>query len=77
MFREQNPDGLEKKNYPVLFLKSLGPLVMASFISSELAFSSAGITISKQCNQLKADIIEALQCLWCLYLGNSKGKGNP
>lgn len=36
---------------------------MASSVSSEHAFSSAGITISKQCNCLDADIIEALQCL--------------
>ena len=27
----------------------------------------AGITISKHCNRLKGDIIEALQCLKCLY----------
>jgi hypothetical protein len=36
---------------------------MASSVSSERAFSSAGITISKRRNRLKADIIEALQCL--------------
>ena len=37
--------------------------IMASLVSSERAFSSAGITISKQCNCLDADIVEALQCL--------------
>ena len=37
--------------------------VMASSVSSERAFSSAGITICKRCNQLNSDIIEALQCL--------------
>ncbi|PCH40503.1 hypothetical protein WOLCODRAFT_57295, partial [Wolfiporia cocos MD-104 SS10] len=37
--------------------------VMASSVSSERAFSSAGITISKRRNHLKADIVEALQLL--------------
>ena len=40
---------------------------MASSVSSERAFSAAGITISKCCNKLKEDIVEALQCLKCLY----------
>lgn len=40
---------------------------MASSVSSERAFSSAGITISKRRNRLKGDIVEALQCLKCLY----------
>jgi hypothetical protein len=40
---------------------------MASSISSERAFSSAGITISKCHSRLKPDIIEALQFLKCLY----------
>jgi hypothetical protein len=40
---------------------------MASSVSSEHAFSSAGITIIKWCNQLKLDIVKALQCLKCLY----------
>ena len=40
---------------------------MASSVSSERAFSAAGITISKRRNRLKADIIEALQCLKCMY----------
>ena len=39
---------------------------MASSVSSERAFSSAGITISKCRNRLKADIVEALQFLKCL-----------
>jgi hypothetical protein len=39
---------------------------MASSVSSERAFSQAGITISKRCNRLDADIVEALQCLKCL-----------
>ena len=34
---------------------------MKSSVSSERAFSSAGITISKRRNRLKGDIVEALQ----------------
>ncbi|KAG2133557.1 uncharacterized protein EDB93DRAFT_1093355, partial [Suillus bovinus] len=33
--------------------------------SSERAFSQGGITISKRCNRLKGDIVEALQCVKC------------
>ena len=40
---------------------------MASSVSSERAFSSAGLTISKRRNRLKDDIVEALQCLKCMY----------
>jgi hypothetical protein len=40
---------------------------MASSVSSERAFSSAGITICKRRNRLKPDIVEALQFLKCLY----------
>jgi hypothetical protein len=36
---------------------------MASSVSSEQAFLSAGITISKRRNRLKPDVVEALQCL--------------
>jgi hypothetical protein len=39
---------------------------MASSISSERAFSSVGITMSKRRNQLKGDIVEALQFQKCL-----------
>jgi hypothetical protein len=41
--------------------------IMASSVSSERAFSSAGITISKRRNRLKADIVEALECLKCMF----------
>jgi hypothetical protein len=41
--------------------------VMASSVSSERAFSSAGITISKRRNRLKGDIVEAMQCLKSIY----------
>ena len=40
--------------------------IMASSVSSERAFSSAGITISKRRNRLKADVVKALQFLKCL-----------
>src|ERR1700734_2134165 len=43
---------------------------MASSVSSERAFSSAGITISKRRNRLKGDIVEALQCLKCMIHQN-------
>ena len=43
---------------------------MASSVSSEQAFSSVGITISKCCNHLKGDIIKALQCLKCMIHKN-------
>jgi hypothetical protein len=43
---------------------------MASSVSSERAFSSAGITISKRRNRLKGDIVEALQCLKCMMHKN-------
>jgi len=39
---------------------------MGSSVSSERAFSAAGITISKRRNRLKGDIVEALKCLKCL-----------
>jgi hAT family C-terminal dimerisation region len=44
--------------------------VMASSVSSERAFSSAGITISKRRSRLKGDIVEALQCLKCMIHKN-------
>ncbi|KIK81928.1 hypothetical protein PAXRUDRAFT_65288, partial [Paxillus rubicundulus Ve08.2h10] len=37
--------------------------IMATSVSSEQAFSSAGIMIGKHCSQLTGDIVEALQCL--------------
>ena len=40
---------------------------MASSVSSERAFSSAGITINKRRSRLKPDIVEALQFLKCLH----------
>ena len=43
---------------------------MASSVSSERAFSSAGITLSKCRNRLQADIVEALQFLKCAFNAN-------
>ncbi len=37
--------------------------IMLSSVSSEHAFSQDGIMISKCCNWLKGDIVEALQCI--------------
>ena len=42
--------------------------IMGSSVSSERAFSAAGITISKRRNCLKADIVEALKFMKCLYV---------
>ena len=39
--------------------------IMSSSVSSECTFSQGGITISKHCNCLKGDIVEALQCIKC------------
>ena len=41
---------------------------MGSSVSSERAFSAAGITISKRRNRLKGDIVEALEFLKSLYV---------
>ena len=43
---------------------------MASSVSSEHAFSAAGITISKRRNRLKGDIVEALEFLKAIYVCN-------
>ena len=59
--------GLNAAQYPVWASLAHDYLsVMATSVSSERAFSSAGITISKRRNRLKGDIVEALQCLKCL-----------
>jgi hypothetical protein len=42
--------------------------IMGSSVSSEWAFSAAGITISKHHNRLKGDIVEALEFLKSLYM---------
>jgi hypothetical protein len=38
---------------------------MGSSVSSERAFSSSGITITKRRNRLKGDVVEALQVVKC------------
>ena len=59
--------GINSLHYPVWGAIARDFLsIMATSVSSEHAFCSAGITISKRCNRLKGDIIEALQCLKCL-----------
>lgn len=50
---------------------------MASSVSSERAFSSAGITISKRRNRLKSDVVEALQFLKCLMLKDVLFREDP
>lgn len=40
---------------------------MASSVSSERAFSAAGMTITKRRNRLKADLVEALQVLRFMF----------
>ena len=58
--------GLNATRYPVWSSLARDYLsVMATSVSSERAFSSAGITISKRRNRLKGDIVEALQGLKC------------
>jgi hypothetical protein len=59
--------GINSPRYPVWASLARDFLsIMATSVSSERAFSSAGITISKRRNRLKADIVEALQCLKCM-----------
>ena len=40
-------------------------MIISSSVLSECAFSQDGITISKSCNCLKNNIVEALQCIKC------------
>ncbi|KIK79585.1 hypothetical protein PAXRUDRAFT_64478, partial [Paxillus rubicundulus Ve08.2h10] len=37
--------------------------IMATSVSSERAFSAAALTITKCCNHLKGDVVEAIQVL--------------
>ena len=58
--------GLNAARYPVWGSLAQDYLaIMATSVSSERAFSSSAITISKRRNQLNSDIVEALQCLKC------------
>ena len=41
--------------------------IMASSVSSEHVFSAAALTITKHCNCLKDDVVEAIQVLCMLY----------
>jgi hypothetical protein len=59
--------GVNAARYPVWSSLARDYLViMATSVSSEHTFSSLAITITKHCNQLNGDIVEALQCLKCL-----------
>ena len=59
---------LNATHYPVWASLALDYLpIMASSVSSERAFSSAGIIISKQRNRLGPDLVEALQFLKCWF----------
>ena len=59
---------LNTTRYPVWSSLALDYLpIMASSVSSERAFSSAGITISKRRNRLGPDLVEALQFLKCWF----------
>ncbi|KAG8949412.1 hypothetical protein FRC03_000360 [Tulasnella sp. 419] len=56
--------GLQKSLLPTWSSLALDYLaIMASLVSSERAFSSAGLTITKHRSRLKADIVEALQVI--------------
>lgn len=58
--------GLNATRYPVWSSLARDYLsVMATSVSSERAFSSSAITISKRRNRLAGDVVEALQCLKC------------
>lgn len=51
--------------------------IMASSVSSKQIFSSAGITIRKHYNHLKADIVEVLQFLKCATRSNLLVQEDP
>ena len=56
--------GINAARYPVWASLARDYLaIAATSVLSEQAFSSAGITISKQHSCLKADVVEALQCM--------------
>ncbi|PPQ83822.1 hypothetical protein CVT24_012453 [Panaeolus cyanescens] len=60
--------GLNVYRYPTFASMARDYLaVMAASVSSERAFSSAGIRISKRRNRLKGDIVEAIECMECIY----------
>jgi hypothetical protein len=56
--------GLNAARYPVWSSLARDYLsIMATSVSSERAFSSSAITISKRRSRLTGDVVEALQCL--------------
>ncbi|EMD32480.1 hypothetical protein CERSUDRAFT_32068, partial [Gelatoporia subvermispora B] len=63
--------GLNGHHFPVWASLARDYLaVLATSVSSERAFSSAGITITKRRNRLKGDIVEALQVLKSAFRNN-------
>ncbi|PPQ84408.1 hypothetical protein CVT24_009521 [Panaeolus cyanescens] len=63
--------GLNGSRYPTFASLARDYLaIMAASVLSERAFSSAGITISKRRNRLKGDIVEAIECLKCIFHHN-------
>ena len=58
--------GINAPQYPVWDSLACNYLfIMATSVSFKCTFSAAGITISKQQNHLKANIVEALQFMKC------------
>lgn len=58
--------GINSMQYPVWTSLAHNFLsIMSSSVSAEHVFSSARITISKRCNHLKSDVVEALQFQKC------------
>ena len=43
---------------------------MASFVSSNWAFSSAGVTLRKRRNHLKSEIVDALKCMKAIHINS-------
>lgn len=50
---------------------------MSSSVSSERAFSSAGLTVTKRRNRLKGDIVEALQVIKCALRNDLLMRATP
>ena len=61
---------LNAQQYPVWASLARNYLsIMAFSVSSECAFFAAALTITKRCNCLKGDVVEATQVLRMLYHG--------
>jgi hypothetical protein len=70
--------GINAARYPVWASLARDYLVIAATsVSSERTFSAAGITISKRRSRLKANIVEALQCMKSLIRQDIIFQENP